>query len=112
MAASPISPTRPVSKETLRQLFNQHGYWDKLLSGQLKLHILRSVLAPALVQQPPGTLSQIVSYLDSQGNEVARVHQYLRADGTIGASGRPDPKKLLHNFVLYPLQKSPKSSIS
>jgi hypothetical protein len=112
MVESPISLTQPVSKETLRQLFNQHGYWEKLLSGQLKPHILRSVLASALAQQPPGTLSQIVSYLDSQGNEVARVHQYLRVDGTIGASGRPDPKKLLHNGVLYRLQKSPKRSTS
>jgi len=101
-----------VSKEALRRLFNQHRYWEKLLSGELRPYILRSVLAPALAQQPPGTLSQIVSYLDSQGQEVARVHQYLRSDGTTGASGRPDPKKLLHNGVLYRLQKSPKGSTS
>jgi hypothetical protein len=50
----------------------------------------------------------MVSYLDSDGNEVARVHQYLRPDGTIGASGKPDPKRLLDGGILYYLEKSKK----
>jgi len=43
----------------------------------------------------------MISYLDPHGREIARVHQYLRKNGTLGGSGRPDPKKLLHNGVLY-----------
>ncbi len=39
--------------------------------------------------------------------EVARVHQYLRLDGRLGASGLPDPKRILENGVLYRLRKSP-----
>ena len=35
---------------------------------------------------------------------VAGVHQYLRRDGTIGASGRPDPKELFVNGTLYILE--------
>jgi hypothetical protein len=47
------------------------------------------------------TRSQLISYLDDAGQEVARVHQYLQPDGTLGASGRPDPKRLLHDGILY-----------
>lgn len=46
--------------------------------------------------EPPGTLSQIVAYLDSKGRQVAVVHQYLKRDGSIGGSGRPDPKKVFY----------------
>ena len=45
----------------------------------------------------------MVSFLDSDNNELARVHQYLRPDGTIGASGKPDPKRLLEGNILYRL---------
>lgn len=48
----------------------------------------------------------MVSYRDNDGNEVARVHQYLRTDGTIGASGKPDPKRLLEGRTLYRLEKA------
>ena len=43
--------------------------------------------------------------------EVARVHQYLRTDGTLGGSGRrPDPKRLYEDGVLYALKKGPRQS--
>jgi hypothetical protein len=32
---------------------------------------------------------------------MARVHQYVLVDGTIGASGRPDPKRVFYEGVLY-----------
>jgi hypothetical protein len=35
------------------------------------------------------------------GEKVAGVHQYLRPDGTIGLSGRPDPKEVYIDGVLY-----------
>jgi hypothetical protein len=33
--------------------------------------------------------------------KVAVAHQYLRPDGTLGASGRPDPKAIFSEDVLY-----------
>ena len=45
-----------------------------------------------------------IAYLDSSGHRVAVVHQYLRKDGTLGGSGRPDPKKLFHDGKLYVLR--------
>jgi hypothetical protein len=46
----------------------------------------------------------MVVYLDSNDNQVALVHQYLQTGGTLGGSGRPDPKKVLKDGVLYILQ--------
>jgi hypothetical protein len=42
-----------------------------------------------------------VAYIDQNGREVALVHQYVRSDGSLGASGMPDPKRLFENGVLY-----------
>jgi len=36
----------------------------------------------------------MIRYLDTLGDPVVEVFQYLRSDGTLGASGRPDPKRL------------------
>jgi hypothetical protein len=35
---------------------------------------------------------------------VVVVHQYLRKDGSLGGSGKPDPKKLFHKGKLYVTQ--------
>jgi hypothetical protein len=47
------------------------------------------------------TRSQIVAYYDATGKRVAEVHQYLRTDGSLGAGGRPDPKRIWTNGMLY-----------
>lgn len=52
---------------------------------------------------PPCTHSQLISYRDQNGQEVARVHQYVRPDNKIGASDKPDPKMLVEGGVLYAL---------
>jgi hypothetical protein len=54
--------------------------------------------------EPIGTLSQRVEYWDTDGAalyKIAVVHRYLRPDGTLGASGLPDPKRVLHDGVIY-----------
>jgi hypothetical protein len=49
--------------------------------------------------------SVMLSYHNEQGFEMARVHQYERPDGTLAASGRPDPKRLFQDGILYRLLK-------
>jgi len=95
-------PSQRISLSYLRQLFNEGDYWLKTQDGRLKERLLRdrhpsSPKAPV----PLCTRSQLISYIDTDGQEIARVHQYLKPDGTLGASGKPDPKRLLHNGVLY-----------
>jgi hypothetical protein len=97
----------------MQKMFNDGGYWDKTKSGELTTVTLED-RHPSLTvaNEPFCTRSQMVSYRDASDNEVARVHQYLRTDGTIGASGRPDPKRLLVNGTLFRLLKKPKDSES
>ena len=47
------------------------------------------------------TRSVIIAYLEPSGLRVAIVDQYVREDGSLGGSGRPDPKRLLHEGTLY-----------
>jgi hypothetical protein len=90
-----------VSPETLRILFNESGYWELAKQGQLLEKLYSEAPPQKRSGEPPGTLSQIVAYLDSRGRQVAIVHQYLRKDGSIGGSGRPDPKKLFYRGNIY-----------
>ncbi len=95
-------PTRRVSTEELRRIFNHEGIWDKIQAGELQQNVVadRHPAAP-LAPVPYCTHSQFIIYVDSQNQEVARAHQYLLPDGSIGASGRPDPKRVFFNGILY-----------
>ena len=53
---------------------------------------------------PPCTSSQLVGYKSATGEVVALAHQYLLADGRIGASGRPDPKYLVQDNTIYKIK--------
>jgi len=80
------------------------------LSGELTEKIRRNT-TPARTEadEPVGTFTQEISYLNLAEMEVARVHQYLRTNGTLGASGKPDPKRIMENGILYRLRKPPKN---
>jgi hypothetical protein len=99
-------PIQRVDEWELRRIFNENNLWDKVKSGELTAVILESRDAPADAQQADGTLSQSISYRDNHGNEIARVHQYLKPDNSLGGSGQPDPKRVLHNGILYRLIKA------
>src|SRR2546423_15028217 len=99
-------PLRRVSADELRRMFNDGGYWQRVQTGELQ-QCLRQDRHPTspVAPEPYCTRSQLVSYLDAdEVEEIARVFHYLRADGTIGASGRPDPKRLFVNGVVYALE--------
>jgi hypothetical protein len=102
-----------VTLTDLRDLFNTEVL-PKIQSGDY-LEIVRSEGTPrARSGEPIGTRSQIVEYWDSSGSQmfkVATIHRYLRPDGELGASGKPDPKIVLHKGVLYaPHVEAPSSS--
>lgn len=83
-------------------MFNDGMYWERTRAGELRVELRRSShphVPPA--QEPRCTRSQILYYRDHADNVVAVVHQYPRPDGTLGASGRPDPKRLLHSGKEY-----------
>jgi len=82
-----------VTPYIIRQYFNKNGYFNKMLKGEFTTRVgWKKHHAP--IDEPICTYSQIVYYYDNTRRLVAIVHQYLRPDGTIGASGKPDPKRI------------------
>jgi hypothetical protein len=63
--------------------------------------ITKSKPASPKSNQVPGTLSQFIKFFGENGSPVLMVHQFLRPDGTIGASGLPDPKMMLKDGIEY-----------
>ena len=92
----PIDQVEWVPTDIIRKIFNDGQYYQKVLDGTLtKLIKEDTLLKNPPHGEPPGTRSQMVYYLNLQGEVVALVHQYLRPDGNMGASGKPDPKRLI-----------------
>lgn len=83
----------------LRSKFNASKFSS--LQG-LTAKMLRNTLLqdPEKKGEPMGTRSQFIRYSD-KGRWVVEIHQYLRPDGTLGASGRPDPKRLRLEGIIY-----------
>jgi hypothetical protein len=104
MAPSSSRPSTPVPAETLRRIFNEHQYFERVRAGEFKELVIDSHAAPSVANQPPGTKSEIAEYR-SPTERVALVHQYKLPNGGIGGSGRPDPKQVLHEGVLYVLER-------
>src|SRR6266852_801486 len=90
-----------VTSEEMCKRFNEGGYWEKVKSGIWTSHVLESNVSTLLSQETVEITSVMLSYRDSEGNEMARVHQFMRPDGTLAASGRPDPKRLFQDGVWY-----------
>jgi len=92
----PPEKVKRVSPETIRGIFNNSQCSVRISKGLLVPQLLRdNVLQnPNLKGEPPGTRSQTIRYSDLAGQWVVVIHQYLRPDGSLGASGKPDPKRL------------------
>ncbi len=88
----------------IRQRFNVDGYLQRVQRGELRQVVrLEKPLSPATCiakGYPAGTRKRILEYYDGD-LKVALVHLVLLPDGTIGASGLPDPKVLLVDGVLW-----------
>jgi hypothetical protein len=98
-------PTRRVSEEELRRLFNEGRYYERMLAKEFRTEIVRENPRRRGDRRIRKTRSQIVEYWDEFGVRVAVVHQYRKSDGSLGASGRPDPKRLRHEGVEYVLDE-------
>jgi len=98
-----------IPEADLRDLFNYANYWARVSKGELDA-VVTSRHKPNSPNEPPGTESQLISIRRKDGFEVARVHAYVRPDGSLGASGKPDPKIVYDETgnVLY-MQESKKT---
>jgi hypothetical protein len=105
-ASSPPPQITRILEPEMQRRFNEGRYLERLQAGELSATVMDD-RHPALTvaAEPFCTRSQMISYRDLDGNEIARVHQYLRTDGKLGASGKPDPKRLYEDGILYRLVK-------
>ncbi len=97
----PISLT--VDAWELRCRFNKGRYWERLQANEFNMRTKSKQANPAY-RLGPGGLSQEVYYIHrTTGIQIARMHQLVKADGTLGGGGKPDPKELLIDSTLYHL---------
>ena len=110
--ASP--PVVRVPVEELKRLFNEN-YLARSLNGTF---VLQNFGTQSVYQNPPdlrdlrgrdpepeGTITGLVEIIDPTTNgRIAIAHRLLRPDGSLGASGLPDPKMVIVQGVIY-LQK-------
>src|SRR5690348_1597417 len=96
-------PIHRVTLTELRSIFNTH-ILPRINNGEL-IEIVRSENAPSpRCNEPPGTRSQRVEYWGTNAGrlvKIAVIHRYLRPGGSLGASGLPDPKRVLHDGIVY-----------
>jgi hypothetical protein len=89
-----------VSETELRRRFAEGDYLNRAARGEFGCCLVTSNPARS-ADEPLGTKTVVVSYLDAALNRIFMVHFYLRPDKTIGGSGKPDPKWLFEGGVVY-----------
>ena len=95
-------PSVEVTQQELNRIYNAGAYAELIRAGDLLLEVKRSGHpAPERSGLPSCTRSQILRVYDKTYARIAVLHQYLLPNGSIGASGRPEPKALLIDGTLY-----------
>lgn len=93
---------------SIRRRFAELRLQERLALGEIKGKVVRQSVPLPGNNQPAGTIAQIVFYYEGE-TRVAIVHQYLLIDGTLGASGLPDPKWLLDGETILKVAKVSRS---
>ena len=80
---------------TIRCLFNRGRYQERAAAGEYSEVLGKAVNAAPKYNLGPGGKTRAVYYRDPRTNvTVFWIHRLEYADGTLGASGKPDPKML------------------
>jgi len=102
-------PVEYVPPKALQDLFNAQDFTARATSGQIKIVIRkeRHLLFPVAEAKgmPRCTVGQFVEYLDDQGQWIAQAYQYVKPDGSLGASGKPDPKRIRQGGKIWALRR-------
>jgi hypothetical protein len=100
MPPKPIVPQK-VSCWELRNIWNNPEFQASLQKRCTQRGMVREELAPPGAEQVPGAMSQVYDLFDntSDSSFLGTFHQYRNPDGSIGASGKPDPKLLVVNGI-------------
>jgi hypothetical protein len=89
-----------VEPAELRRLFETSGLWDKYQRGLLTEQVKRSRHVADRTHHCFCTFSEVVRLFEGD-QKVAVVHRYRRADGSLAASGKLDPKMLRVGCTIF-----------
>jgi hypothetical protein len=90
-----------VNKRHLRTVWNDPDFQASILRRSTQQVDVFEELAPPEAGQEEGALSYVYDLWDNVNRRLlATLHCYKNRDGSIGASGLPDPMWLLVNDVL------------
>ena len=67
-------PIKRVSKEEMRRLFNEGNYYQRALDGEFRMSLLKVAILAFRRRINRCTHSQIISFRDSNNDEIARAH--------------------------------------
>ena len=94
-----------VSAVRIREIFNTSQHATSIENGEyLEVFVRDDVLQDETARKknlPLGTRSQYLRYFNLRRQWMVEIHRYLQPDGTLGASGRPDPKRVNMGDVIY-----------
>jgi hypothetical protein len=89
----------------MRRIFNEERFVERAERGEIKTVVVHSGVPSSEVGLPVGSKSELISYRDLNNLELSRAHQYVLPDGRLGASGKPDPKRIFKDGKLYRIEK-------
>lgn len=93
--------SKVVSAEEIQRVFNENQYYERMQAGEFRSEVVKQNRRRTGGRNVRNTMSQTVVYRDSYGRRVAVVHQYRKRDGSLGGSGKPDPKLVIHEGTMY-----------
>jgi hypothetical protein len=89
-----------IPKRALRAIWNDPAFQEALLRRATQRVDVYEDLAPPSANQEEGALSYVYDLMDNPNHQLlGTFHVYKNRDGSIGASGMPDPIFLLVNGV-------------
>ncbi len=105
---------RMCAPSVIRSLFNDNFYYDRaVVQGEFEQYVVYQAAPSDFSGQAAGSSSEVVIYHQGD-NFVAEVHYFVlpdsidAADPDLGASGKADPKELIHDDRVYYLAERPK----
>jgi len=88
----------------MREIYAQQ-FEARIASNQYTLNEIKRDTPAKPNNLPNGTMSTVFEILDNQGHKLGTVHAMIHRDGSIGGSGRYDPKELMIGNRRYLLEK-------
>jgi len=94
-------PRVRIWEKQLQDKFNRNegGYPGQIET--LRKRCVYDELASSKSKQIPGTRSLVHQYYNASGERVMSTRCFLKPDGTLGGSGKIDPKELLVAGIMY-----------